>query len=146
MARIKLEMPHQFVFTATLPIRITDLNYGNHVGNDSVLSLIHEARLQFLHWAGYSELNLEGVGLIMADVAIEFKQEMYYGDLLQVKMIAADFSRVGFDIYYRIEKCNDQCSVLAVQAKTGMICYDYAVKKVVALPDGVAARLGAQQV
>lgn len=142
MARIKLEMPSQFVFTAMLPIRITDLNYGNHVGNDSVLSLLHEARVQFLHWAGYTELDLAGVGLIMADVAIEFRQEIFYGDSLEVKMVAGEFSRVGFDIYYRLEKCNQEGKVLAVQAKTGMVCFDYAMKKVTGVPAGVAAMLG----
>lgn len=142
MARIKLEMPTQFVFSANLPIRITDLNYGNHVGNDSVLSLLHEARVQFLQWAGYSELDLAGVGLIMADVAIEFRQEIFYGDRLEVKMVAGDFTRVGFDIYYRIEKYNKEGNALAVQAKTGMVCFDYTKKKVTAVPEAVATKLG----
>lgn len=142
MARIKLELPSQFIFTATVPIRITDLNYGNHVGNDSVLSLMHEARLQFLQWAGYSELDVSGVGLIMADVAIEFKQEIFYGDHLEVHMVAGDFSRVGFDLYYRMEKSSKDSRVVAVQAKTGMVCFDYSQKKVAALPKGVADKLG----
>ena len=46
MARIKLTLPERFPFTTTIPIRITDLNYGGHVGNDTVLALLHEARVQ----------------------------------------------------------------------------------------------------
>ena len=39
MARIRLSMPEKFIFTTELPVRITDLNYGGHVGNDVFLSL-----------------------------------------------------------------------------------------------------------
>ena len=48
MARVKLEVPSTFSFQTTIPIRITDVNYGGHVGNDSILSILHEIRIQFL--------------------------------------------------------------------------------------------------
>ena len=72
MPKTKLLLPEHFPFTVEIPVRITDLNYGGHVGNDSILSLIHEIRVQFLRHHGYGELNVAGVGLIMADVTIEF--------------------------------------------------------------------------
>ena len=53
MARIKLTLPERFLFSASIPVRITDLNYGAHVGNDTILSLMHEARVQFLRLFGY---------------------------------------------------------------------------------------------
>ena len=59
MARIKVELPEQFAFSTTIPVRITDLNYGKHVGNDTILSMIHEARVQYLRQLGYGELELE---------------------------------------------------------------------------------------
>ena len=49
MERIKLNLPEQFLFSTNIAVRITDINYGGHVGNDSFLSLIHEARQQFLN-------------------------------------------------------------------------------------------------
>ena len=60
MARIKIDLPDNFSFTTSIPIRITDVNYGGHVGNDTILSLIHEARMQFLKQLGYSELEFAG--------------------------------------------------------------------------------------
>ena len=142
MARIRLDIPNHFVFQTKLAVRITDLNYGGHVGNDALLGLIHETRMQFLQHAGYSEMNIAGASLIMSDVAIEFKQEMFYGDVLLASVVANDFSRVGFDICYRFEKLTDTGTVLVALAKTGMVCFDYTAKKVVAVPDGVAAQLG----
>ncbi|MFL5774339.1 MAG: acyl-CoA thioesterase, partial [Flavisolibacter sp.] len=81
MPRLKIQLPDQFTFSTLIPVRITDLNYGNHVGNDSMLSILHEARMQFLAQFGYTELEIEGVGIIMSDVSIEFKTEVFYGDV-----------------------------------------------------------------
>lgn len=137
MSRIKLQMPKQFLYNTTISIRISDINYGNHVGNDAVLSLIHEARVQFLAVHGFSELQCGGVGLIMSDAGIEFKKEIFYGDVVTAHVAAVDFSSVGFDLYYKLET-NGKA---AVMAKTGMICYDYEKKKIAQLPLHVKEKL-----
>ena len=139
MARIKIDLPDNFSFITSIPVRISDVNYGGHVGNDAILSLIHEARMQYLKHFGYSELELEGVGLIMADAAIEFRNELFYGDTIIVSVACAEFSKVGFDIYYKLEKNADQAqnekrTVVAV-AKTGMVCYDYSNKRIASIPE-----------
>lgn len=141
MPRIKLELPANFPFTTEIAVRITDLNYGGHVGNDSMLSLIHEARVRFLNHHGYDELNMAGVGLIMADVTIEFKNELFYGDMLRASVAASDFSRVGFDLYYRLEKQSNEKWIPVSFARTGMVCYDYKLKKIAAIPKEVCTRL-----
>jgi acyl-CoA thioesterase FadM len=141
MARIKVELPEHFTFTTTIPIRITDLNYGNHVGNDTILSMIHEARVQFLQQLGYGELNLAGVGLIMSDVAIEFKSELFYGDAVIASVVAGDLTKISFDLYYKLEKKSGDSTQLVAVAKTGMVCYDYSKKKVTAIPTEVVEKL-----
>ena len=141
MARIKLSLPEQFPFVTTIPVRITDLNYGAHVGNDTILSLIHEARVQYLKSLGYEELNIAGVGLIMSDVAIEFKRELFYGTFLKAHVAAGDFTRIGFELYYKLSIDTNGSETLIAIAKTGMVCYDYAAKKVVAVPEEAAKKL-----
>ncbi len=141
MNRIKIELPETFSFSTKLKIRITDLNYGGHVGNDVFLSLIHEARQQFLQLHGYKELNVEGVGLIMADAGLEYKAELNYGDEVEVFVAAIDFNTRGFDLYYRIEIINSEKNILACKAKTGMLCYNYEIKKVVNLPEAAKQKL-----
>ena len=84
MGRIKIEIPDNFFFTTQIPVRISDINYGNHLGNDAVLSLVHEARVRFLKEFGYTELDIEGAGIMMADVAIVYKSQGYYGDILSI--------------------------------------------------------------
>lgn len=156
MARVKIELPERFSFETIIPIRITDLNYGNHVGNDTILSILHEARVQWLDNFGYGELNFGGFGLIMSDVAIEFKNEIFYGEKIIASVTAGDFSKFAFDVYYKLEKvlrqgqdrqAQDDKRILVASAKTGMVCYDYSAKKIAPIPEQVQARLtvGANQ-
>jgi acyl-CoA thioesterase FadM len=141
MSRIKIDLPETFAFSTSFPVRITDLNYGAHVGNDTILSFIHEARVRFLKSFGYTELDLGGAGLIMSDVMIVFKKEIFYGDEIRLSVAATDFTRAGFDLVYKLEKgTNPEMTLLAI-AKTGMVCYDYSLKKVTALPEAVKERL-----
>jgi acyl-CoA thioesterase FadM len=135
MARIKIDLPDSFPFSTSITVRITDINYGGHVGNDTILSLIHEARMQFLVNYGLKELDFEGTGMIMADAGIEFKNELFFGDIIIASVAAANFSKVSFDIFYKLEKEIDGKKTLVAAAKTGMVCYDYEGKKIVAIPE-----------
>ncbi len=138
MARIKIDLPEHMNYSVTLPIRITDLNYGGHVGNDTILSLIHESRMQFLASFGYSEIEFAGTSLIMGDVAIEFKTEVFYGDQIKIYIGTKDYSRVSFDLYYKLVKNQGQIAALA---KTGMVCFNYQQKKVVTIPENALIKL-----
>ena len=141
MARIRIELPAKFPFSTAIAVRITDINYGGHGGNDSILGIIHEGRMQFLKSFGYSEMEFEGVGMIMSDVAIEFKNELFYGDTVHISVAAANFSRAGFELYYKLEKEEKQKAITVATAKTGMVCYDYKLKKIVAIPDAALKKL-----
>ena len=91
MARVKLKFPDENpLFTTIIPVRVNDLNYYNHVGNDSVLTIVHEARMQFLRSHGFDEINAGGVSLIMADVMIAYKGESFYGDSLTIDLFAEE--------------------------------------------------------
>ena len=140
MGRIKLEMPSAYAFRTELTVRITDINYGGHLGNDSVLGLMHEARVRFLNSFGYSELNIEGFGTIMLDSVVIYKAQAFAGDVLQIEVAAGDFSRIGCDIFYRIT--NKLSGAEVVLAKTGIAVFDYAGQKRVSPPAAFVQKLG----
>jgi len=135
MARVKIDLPDSYTFCCQVPVRITDINYGGHVGNDTVLSIIHEARMQFFVNMGYTEMNFAGTGMIMADMTIEYKGELFYGDVVIASMAVGEISKIGFELIYKLEKqTGDKINLVAV-AKTGMICYDYVKKKIATMPE-----------
>jgi len=135
MARIKIELPKKCIATFKIPVRITDINYGNHVGNDSLVAIIHEARMQFLHQYGYTEMNVSGTSLIMNELFVEFKNEAFYKDMLEVKIFTGEIFKVGFEFFYSLSAIRDKSSLLIANAKTGMVCFNYEEKKLIPVPE-----------
>jgi 4-hydroxybenzoyl-CoA thioesterase len=119
-------------------VRITDVNYGGHLGNDAVLSLVHEARLQFLASMGYSETNIEGAAVIMADAQIVYRSEGHYGDLLDVAVGFGEISGVSFEIFTLLSRSDSGQEVARV--KTTLVCYDYALRKPLPVPAPLRSR------
>jgi acyl-CoA thioesterase FadM len=142
MARIKIKLPDPFLFETNLPIRISDINYGNHLGHDAVLSIIHEARVRFLAHLGYTELDIHGSGVILADAAIVYKSEGFYGDVLNIAIAVGDFTKFGCDLFYRLT--NQSTAKEVARAKTGMVFFDYETKKLVRVPEVFKSTIAAQ--
>lgn len=137
MPRIALELPTHFHFTTEIPIRITDINYGGHLGNDVVLSILHEARMRLLLEHGWTELNIEGAGIIMSDSVIVYKSEAFYGESLRIQIAVKDFSKFGCDIYYLVRERESGREV--ARAKTGIAFFDYHERKLLPVPEKFAS-------
>lgn len=133
MARVIIEIPDKFIIKTEIPIRINDINYGGHLGNDAVLSIAHEARLRFLKQHNFTELNVDGAGIIMVDAAVQYKAEALYGDIISVEVAVTDVTKVGCDFVYRCTNKNTG-TVIAI-VKTGIVFYDYKNKKVQPVPE-----------
>lgn len=132
MPRLKLIPRPGYEFSCDIAVRTTDLNYGGHLGNDRLLSLVHEARVAFLADHGLSELDFGGVSLIMGDTAVVYQAEAYAGDLLRFEVTAGEPSRSGFRIFYRITRPTDGQAVALVE--NGMACFDYQARKIAPVP------------
>ncbi len=135
MARIKIQVQGKKIASLKIQVRITDINYGNHLGNDALVGILQEARMQWLQQFNYTELNVEGIGLIMSDLAVEYKNESFYGEELTIALFVADVTAVSFELYYSITNEDDR---LIAKAKTGIVCYSYEQKKVTGMPAELA--------
>lgn len=140
MARVKLDIPDTFEFSTEIPVRITDVNYGGHLGNDALLALIHEARMRFFNHHGFTEANVGGVGIIMTDVVIIYKAECFYGDILRIEVGVEDMGKSGCDIVYRLS--NRKTGKEVARAKTGIVFFDYGKRKVMEVPEVFSAIFG----
>lgn len=135
MPRLKIDLPAKKLFTVSIPVRITDINYGNHVGNNAIVEIIHEARVQFMQKHGFTELNVAGTALIMSELLVEYKNESFYGDVLEVDIFIGEITRVSFELFYQISTKRKEKKIIIVLAKTGMVSYNYETKKVTAVPE-----------
>ena len=135
MARIKFNLPQKLIASFSIPVRITDINYGNHVGNNSIVEIIHEARVQFLQKHNFTELDVAGTSLIMSELLVEYKNESFYNDQLEVALYCGEISRAAFELFYKISTKRDGRQILIALAKTGMVCYNYSIKKVSSIPE-----------
>lgn len=134
MSRIKLELPEKMCFETELPIRVSDLNYGGHVGNDRMLTLMQEARVMFYRSLGFKdEVNLDGsIGQIVADAVVVYKAESFLGDILTVAIYLDDLNRFGFDMLYLVRNKLDGKEI--ARGKTGIVCFDYINRRVAPVP------------
>lgn len=137
MSRVKIQFPSEKpLIEVEIPLRITDMNYGNHLANDKVLTLLHEARIKALNHYDLSEIDIgEGVSLIMADVMIRYKSEGFFGDQTFIEIWIDKFTTHSFQVYYRLIAKNPGEEIkLIAEAKTGMVCFNYEDRKVSAVP------------
>ncbi len=140
MPHLRLHDLATYPFSLRLTVRTTDLNYGGHLGNDRILTLVHEARVAFLAHHGWTELDCAGVSLIMGDAAIVFKEEAFAGDELAVDCAAGEPGRCGFRLFHRLRRTGDGKTIALVE--TGMVCFDYRERRIMPLPAGIAAVCG----
>ena len=139
MARVKLDLPEKFTFATELPVRITDINYGRHLGNDAVLAFVHEARVRFLGSFGFSEADVDGVGMIMLDAVVVYKSQAFHGEALVVEVAAADLGPCGCDFLYRLTEKQSGREIARV--KTGLAFFDYAKNRIAKMPERFRAAM-----
>lgn len=132
MPRPSIDLPSSFHFTTEIPLRITDMNYSNHLGNDALLGVMQEGRVQMLAARGWGELDIAGKGIIMADCVVLFKSEGFYGDVLVVDIAVTEMESRSFTLLYRL--MNRKSGKEVARARTGMIFFDYRARKPVTMP------------
>src|SRR5208283_892189 len=102
MPRVTIDLPSVLAFSTEIPICIGHINYGQHLDNAALISLVSEARVRYLKSMGYSELDIEGCRIVVADAAVQYKSEAFHGEVLVFEMAATDFNKYGCDLAYRV--------------------------------------------
>lgn len=128
-------------FSTTLAVRVGDINYGGHLGHDRLITLLHQARCDFLCSLGFTELDCGGAALIMRHLEVDYLAEAFLGDELSVSIWASDLKGTRFTLYYRVSKGDRTVAT----ATTLMVCFDYQARKVCAVPEAAVAKLKEQQ-
>ena len=137
MPRVEIALPEHFPFRTTLEVRVGDLNYGNHVGNDQVLGLIHEARRRYIRSLGADEIGADGTGFVIADAAVVYRAQAFYGDSLDIEVAAGEFQSRSCAFIYKVSKAG----AVVAEARTGVVCFDFKAQKATAFPAALLQKL-----
>lgn len=139
MARLQLNFPEdQFYYSTPLTVRVTDINAANHLGNDSMISMISEARARFLFEFGVAETERDGTGIIVTDLATTYRAEAHARDELLFEVGVMDFNKYGGDIIFRVTRPRDRS--LIAMAKSGFVFFNYKRSEVMAMPEEFRAK------
>lgn len=136
MTRLRIELPERIVYSCDMSVRVTDLNYGNHLANNMVLGLMHEARWRWFRSLGYaSELKLDGAGIVMADASVIFQSEAFAGETLTIELRLGSVERSAVNLFYALKERETQRPVAI--ARTAIVFFNYETRKSTPIPDGV---------
>lgn len=139
MTRVQIKLPEQFAFSTAITLYQSHINYGGHLDNALLLTVVSEARVRFFKSLGYTELDVAGVGIIVCDAALQYRSEAFHGEVMEVSMTAANFNPKGCDLVWCM---NEQASGREVaRGKTGIVFFDYATRKIVSVPPVFRQRL-----
>ena len=140
MARVRIELEGPAVFTADIQVRVSDLNYGNHLGHDALVSLLHEARTRFFRSFGAHEADTEGCAMVVVDLAVRYRSEALLGQVLRVEIGVGEVGSRGCELLYRVTH-SDSGEPMA-DAKTGIVFVDPRERSVAPIPPTFLAALG----
>jgi YbgC/YbaW family acyl-CoA thioester hydrolase len=127
-------MIEKFKFSTDVDVRISDINYGGHLGNDRYLSLFQDARLRYLKQFGFSEISVgNNTSLIMSQAHINFKAEAFWGDQLKIFTRISSIKATRF-IFDHLIAANQTDEKVIATGYTEMVGFDYQQRKVKRLP------------
>lgn len=115
-------------------IRVGDLNYGNHLAHDKLISIIHDARVCFFKEHQLPEINLENTFTITVhSLTINYLSQAYLGDTLIIQMFIEEIKKVSFTIKYKI---SSKDKVVAL-CSTTLVCYNNNTHKPDKIPQSL---------
>lgn len=132
MARIEIVLPSALPFSTALPITMSQINYANHLDNAALIAAVSEARVRWFASLGFREQDVAGLGIVVADAAVQYKSEAFYGETLRIAMAPGEFHKYGCDLLYQV---TEQASGREIaRGKTGILFFDYSLRKVALIP------------
>lgn len=132
MSQFTVPSIERILFSTSIPVKISDINYGNHLGHDALISLLHEARVRFLKQHGFTELNINGTGILVTTLLVNYLGEAFYGDELMIEIGIGETTRISTELLYTI--CKKNTSEKIAQALTTLTFFDYSKRKVARIP------------
>ena len=132
MPRVKVGLPDKFLYSMGRSVGISDLNYAKHLDSVAMVNILQEARLQFLANLGFTESNIYGLGIVVTDMAVDYRSESFANDCLLIDVGISNINRYGFDIGMQVT--NSALEAVVCNAKIGVVFFDFDRHKIAQVP------------
>jgi|SRR6267378_2752770 len=130
--------PDGFTVTHELSPRFRDTDAMGHINNAVYVTYLEVARQEY--WRAFSrEVDYRRVPFILAHVTIDFRSEALVNERLLLAIRCGSIGTKSFTFEYQIRAVAD--SRLVVEASSVQVCYDYELKRSLAVPDDLRRSL-----
>jgi acyl-CoA thioesterase FadM len=133
MGKLLVQKSYDYEYATTIKVR--DINYGGHLGNDALVGLLHEARIALLNQHKMSEMDVGNGnhGIIMTELIVNYKKEGSLNDRITILSNVGDLQQYTFRIFHKVMREKDMLAL----AETEFATYNYSDKKVVQVPESI---------
>jgi len=133
MPHIKLREQSGYEFTYRFTIQAVHINYRGHLGHDSIVQILKEARANMFRALGISELDLgDGkTGVITGNAVVNYKSQGYIYQTLQVESQVGEIGPDVFTVFQRIKRDGH----LVALAEAGLVGFDYKTRTTAPIPE-----------
>ena len=118
-------------FNIDMDVRITDINYGGHLGHAELIKITHQARLKLFSKYSLKEDDLNGTGIIVKNLSVNYQGEAFFDDTLHISISIDNIDKASCDFLYKITK-NLNARVATVMEK--VLFMNYTTRKIARTP------------
>lgn len=124
------------MFSEEFNVRFYETDALAHVSN-TVLVGWFEAGREPIFKLFTPELDLHNWPLILASYKVDFLEQIYYGQKVQVRTYISRIGSSSFDVYQELWQEQKKCAT----GTTTLVHFDFKAKKAVAINDEIKATL-----
>jgi acyl-CoA thioester hydrolase len=128
--------PAGFRHQTVIDVRWSDMDALGHVNNAVYLTYLEQARIAYTRELGLRAApGDDGIGLILARVALDYKQPIVYPDAVKVFTRIIRLGRSSFDSEQIIMRQGNADSAIAAQGILTGVVFDYQARQPIAMPE-----------
>lgn len=128
-----------FVFETVMRVRNTEIDVGQYLTLESLITLLAEARARFLYSKGINEINSEYQGLIVSDLQLNVISRVRAREALLFEVGIEQIAEKSGKMAIKVTRMYD--GSLVAKARKGFIQYDYRSNKAISFNSDVKRAL-----
>lgn len=128
-----------FVFETVMRVRNTEIDVGQHLTLESLITLLAEARARFLYSRGIKEINSDYQGLIISNLQLNVVSRVRAREELLFEVGVEQISDKSGDMAIKVTRMYD--GSLVAKARKSFIQYDYRSNKAISFHDDIKEAL-----